>query len=66
MARKTNDEFKDMSIKEMDEYTNDHPSEAIRASKLLGAAAGQQVQKYFVYQAQRVMKMGTPKQLSEE
>jgi hypothetical protein len=60
MPRKTNEEFKSMSINEMDAYTDHHPSEAIRASKLLGTAAGQQVQKYFVYQAQKVMKMGTP------
>lgn len=45
MARLTNEEIQNMSLKEADEYTNLHPSEAWRFIKAYGRSAVAQTKK---------------------
>jgi len=66
MPKKTNAEFRDMSVNKILEYTSEHPKEGARTSKILGKAAADCLGMYIDDKVESAMKYMTPSQLQTE
>lgn len=66
MPKKSNDEFKNMSVNNIINYTSEHPKEGSRTSKVLGKAAADCLGMYIEDKIESAKNYMTPKQLDAE
>lgn len=66
MPKKSNDEFKNMSVNNILGYTSEHPKEGARTSKILGKAAADCLGMYIDEKVESAKKFMTPSQLQSE
>lgn len=64
MARKTNDNFKSMSLNQIESYVGEHPSEGLRAAKIVGKTAAFCIQEHVTHAIGEAKKSVTPLQPS--
>lgn len=66
MARKTDEQYNNMTVNQLKDYTSEHPKEGARTSKVLGKAAAECLGIYFDDKIESAKNIMTPKQLKEE
>jgi hypothetical protein len=66
MARKTNEEIKEMSLNDIEYYAQDRPAEGARIAKICGRTAALGLDMYMQYQVERAKKYATPKKFQTE
>jgi len=66
MARKTDEEFRKMSLVDIELYTEEHPAEGARVAKVCGKTAAFGLEKYVEYNINRAKNFATPKELNPE
>ena len=63
MAKKSNEEFKNMSVNNILDYTSGHPKEEARTSKILGKATADCLGMYIDDKIESAMKIVIPSQI---
>lgn len=66
MPKKSNEEFKNMSVNGILEYTSEHPKEGGRTSKILGKATAECLGMYIDDKVESAKKFMTPSQLQSD
>ena len=66
MARKTNDEFRKMSLEDMESYVEGHPAEGARAAKICSKTAAKSLEMFVEYQIDRAKEFAIPRKLETE